>query len=425
MKKILMIAFHFPPYRGGSGVHRTLSFARHLPDYGWQPIVLTANPRAYPKISGGDRETRIHEPYVAKAFSLDASKHLSFRGLYFQFMGLPDRWVTWWFGAVPAGMRLIRAHRPAIIWSTYPIATAQLIGLTLHRLTGIPWVADFRDPMTEKDPISGEEFPPDPLARRFYRWIERNVVKRCHKVIMTTPGTLRMYAERYPGIPESQWEMIANGYDEEDFSSLERSACIRKRNGNRLLLVHSGLLYPSERDPSAFFAALSDLRKSGKISSSDVRIILRGSGNEDSYRSQLLGLGLEEMISLEPLIPHQEALKEMLGADGLLVFQASNCNRQIPAKIYEYLHAGRPILGLTDPKGDTASLLNSLEIHSVVPLDSREKIAKGFLDFMQKVRDGTAPIPKNEEVLLHSRKYRAKELAKLLDTVNLEVKKMF
>ncbi len=49
MKKVLMVAFHYPPYEGGSGVHRTLKFSRYLPENAWQPIVLSAQPKAYPQ----------------------------------------------------------------------------------------------------------------------------------------------------------------------------------------------------------------------------------------------------------------------------------------------------------------------------------------------------------------------------------------
>jgi hypothetical protein len=215
MKKVLMIAFHYPPLRGSSGIQRTLKFSCYLPNYGWQPIVLTANPRSYPQVGVDQLHDIPQSMQVTRAFALDAARHLSVRGAYLRWMALPDRWVSWWLGGVIAGLRLIHQYRPEVIWSTYPIATAHLIGLTLHGLTGIPWLADFSDSMTE------DNYPPDPVTRRVYRWIERQTVKHCVQGIFTTPGTTRIYAERYPELPRSRWSMIANGYDEEDFSMLE------------------------------------------------------------------------------------------------------------------------------------------------------------------------------------------------------------
>jgi glycosyltransferase involved in cell wall biosynthesis len=408
MKRVLMIAFHYPPLRGSSGIQRTLQFSRCLPEYGWQPLILTASSKAYAQV--GDEllgEIPAYVP-VQRAFALDTARHLAFRGAYLSWMALPDRWVSWWLGGVLAGLRLVRTYRPAILWSTYPIATAHLIGLTLHKLTGIPWIADFRDSMTE------DHYPSEPTTWRVYRWIERLTVRHCTQAVFTTPGTLRMYAERYPNIPKNRWAIIANGYDEENFLDAEQTAVSRDASQGCLVLVHSGLLYPSERDPRTFFAAVADLRHAGAISPATVQIILRASGHEDYYRQYLRECGIDDIVRLEAFIPYQQALTEMLHADGLLVFQAANCNHQIPAKIYEYLRAQRPIFALTDPQGDTAKVLQEAGIDTIVALDSQQAIAQGLLHFLVQVRAGRAPIASDHIIARHSRKSRTRELAELL-----------
>jgi hypothetical protein len=414
MKKILMIAFHYPPLCGGSGLHRTLSFSRYLPVHGWQPIVLTADPRAYPQGNGQQCEIPV-DVLVKRAFAFDTARHLSILGSYFRWMALPDRWASWWPGAVAAGLRLLRRHRPQVIWSTYPIATAHLVGLTLHRLTGIPWIADFRDPMTDTDPLTGIAYPLDPAIRRVNGWIDRLTVRNCLRAVFTTPGTLSMYADRYPEIPQSRWGLVANGYDEEKFIEAERAVISRSASDHQTVLVHSGLLYSDERNPGAFFAALTELRQTGKISSANLRIILRASGNEDLYRRQLYDRKIEDIVFLEPALSHHDALAEMLNADGLLIFQASNCNAQIPAKLYEYLRARRPIFALTDPRGDTADVLVAQGIDTIVPLDSKEQIAQGLLDFLRRVREGRAPTGRQTGLENYSRESRTQELVKFLN----------
>lgn len=411
MRRALLIAFHYPPLRGSSGIHRTLSFSRNLRERGWQPIVLTAHPRAYAN-KGEDLMGSIPADVpVHRAFALDSSRHLAWRRAYPKLLALPDRWASWCLGAVPAGLSLVRRYRPDVLWSTYPIATAHLVGLWLHRLTGIPWVADFRDSMTE------EHYPPDATVRNVFRWIERNTVARASRAVFTTPGALRMYADRYPRLPASRWAVIPNGYDEEQFIEAERGASRASGPGPRLVLVHSGLLYPSERDPRPFFGAIADLKQAGRIDASSLQIVLRASGFDDQYGSMLREAGIDDIVRLEPSVGYREALAEMLAADGLLLFQATNSNHQIPAKVYEYLRARRPIFAMTDPTGDTARVLAEAGIDTVVPLDSRPRIAEGLARVLDAIRQGTAPLPTPEEILRHSRRARTGEMATLFDAV--------
>jgi glycosyltransferase involved in cell wall biosynthesis len=411
VKKILLIAFHYPPFGGGSGIHRTLAFSRYLPAHGWQPIVLTAQPWAY-RWRRGDRLQEIPpQVLVQRAFACDTIRHLYVRSTRLQWLVVPDQWASWWLGAVPVGLRLLRRYRPAIIWSTYPIATAHLIGLTLHRLTGVPWMADFRDSMTEDD------YPTEPNRHRVCRWLERLTVQYCTRAVFTTPGAVQMYAERYPDIPPARWRRIANGYDEENFLTAEGAVGTRAAPNGRLVLVHSGALYPVERDPRPFFAALAALCRDGKLTTTELQIVLRASGYEDVYRWQLQQHGLADMVVLKASLAYREALAEMLQADGLLLFQASNCIHQIPAKVYEYLRARRPIFALTDLHGDTAGVLKTAGIDTVVPWDSSEQIAQGFLAFLARLRAGQAPLASEEEIARHSRRARTQELVQLLETI--------
>lgn len=411
VKRVLMIAYHYPPVYGSSGMQRTLTFSRYLPQHGWQPIILTVHPRAYQAVNDGQLRDIPESVVIKRAFALDTAKHLAFRGAYPGFLAVPDRWVSWWLGAVPAGMALIRRYRPNVIWSTYPIASAHLIGLTLQRLSGLPWIADFRDSMTE------EEYPTDPLTRRAYRWIERRTIARCRHAVFTTPGAARMYAARYPEAPAARWAKIENGYDEENFRALERGAPVRQRTGGKIVLLHSGLLYPSERDPRAFFAALEELNRAGEISEANLKIVLRASGNEAYYHELVRAHGLHGIVFLEPAISYREALEEMMNVDGLLIFQAANCNHQIPAKVYEYLRARRPVFALTDPVGDTALLLAEAGIDTLSPLDSKAAIMKGLRDFLERLRQGRAPLANDTIIASYTREARTKELAKLLDAL--------
>lgn len=119
MKRVLMVAYHFPPLAGSSGIQRTLRFVQQLPDFGWEPIILTAHPRAYERVSDDLlREVPVHL-MVYRAFALDTARHLSIARRYPGFLARPDRWMSWRWGAVAAGLRLIRRYQPVALWSTY------------------------------------------------------------------------------------------------------------------------------------------------------------------------------------------------------------------------------------------------------------------------------------------------------------------
>lgn len=411
VKRILMIAFHYPPMRGSSGIQRALKFSRYLPEFDWEPIVLTVHPRAYSAISDDQMSEIPAQVAVCRTFGLDTSRHLSFMGHYPSLLALPDRWISWWLGAVPAGLYLIKKYRPDVIWSTYPIATAHLIGLSLSRLTGIPWIADFRDPMTD------EEYPPDPLIRRVYQWIEQKTITHCTRAVFTTPGTLQNYEARFPKIPTSRFCLIENGYDEENFAGAEAIIPARKSQSEQFVLVHSGIIYPSERDPIPFFEALAALLEQGLISSATFKVILRATAHDEYLLRLINQYKLGDIVLLAPPVSYREALSEMLTADGLLILQASNCNNQIPAKLYEYLRARRPILALADRAGNTAATLLKAGIDTIATLNSRNDIMQELLRFLALVKGNRAPLASMECVLANSRRSRTRELTNLLDKV--------
>ena len=411
MKRVLMVAYHFPPMNVSSGIQRTLRFAQYLPEFGWDPIVLSAHPRAYASVSSST-ETEISPSLVVRrAFALDAARHFSWRGRYSRMLCVPDQWWTWWLGAVPAGLSLIRQLKPDALWSTYPIATAHAIGYTLHRLTGIPWVADFRDPMAQPG------YPAYPPAHRAFEKIELRTLQHCQRAVFAAPGALRMYAERYPFIPRERLAVVENGYDESVFSSVEQVPDRARPGGRRLVLLHSGTIYESERDPRPFFGAIAELRRSGRITPGEVQVVLRATGCDDYLRGLIGPLQIGDIVSIEPAVGYREALTEMLAADGLLILQASNCNDQVPAKLYEYLRAGRPILALTDPRGDTAGVLRGAGIDTIAPLDQQDAIARALAAFLDAVRQDRAPIAARPQVEAASRRSRTSELANILDAI--------
>jgi glycosyltransferase involved in cell wall biosynthesis len=413
MKRVLMIAFHFPPASGSSGIQRTLRFVQHLPSLGWEPVVLTAHPRAYERTSTDLMADIADGTPVVRAFALDTARHLAVRGRYPGFLARPDRWVSWQLGATIAARRLLRAMPFNAIWSTYPIATAHRVAASVSQSSQLPWIADFRDPMAQ------EGYPPDPLTWQSFKAVEEQTLAGAACSVFTTPSAAAMYRDRYPSLPANRITVIENGYDEESFSHANSE---RGRKGappsGQIVLLHSGIVYPSERDPTQLMHAVSLLKLEGFLRAATFRLRFRASENDSLIERLARSASVEDLVELVPAIPYREALQEMLAADGLIVMQASNCNAQVPAKVYEYLRAGRPILALTDPVGDTAAVLRRAGIEHVARLDSATEIASLLRLFLaQSMHRHSEWTPTDQAVRNASRQSRAAELAALLDNV--------
>lgn len=410
MKRVLMIAYHFPPLAGSSGIQRTLRFVQQLPEFGWQAAVLTTHPRAYERTSDDLLAEVPANTTVRRAFALDTARHLRLGGRYLGAMARPDRWISWRFDGVRQGMKLIREFKPDVIWSTYPIATAHVIGAALHRGTGIPWVADFRDPMAH------DGYPADPLTWQSFHEIEQSAMRHASRCVFTTPGAARMYQERYPEAAE-RIVVLENGFDEESFTSVGPAAT-PPVTGRPLVLLHSGIVYASERDPTQFFMALGNLQRSGALTPADLKVRFRAPVHEQLLRDLAAQHHAGDFIEISPAVPYREALAEMMSVDALLVMQASNCNAQIPAKVYEYLRAGRPILGLTDPLGDTAGVLRGAGLPDIVSINSVEAIEAMLPGLVKRWRDGDIVLPRPEAVRGASRRGRSEAMAVLLGQVS-------
>jgi glycosyltransferase involved in cell wall biosynthesis len=409
MKRVLLIAYHFPPQAGSSGAQRTLRFAQHLPRLGWQPIVLTATEGAYERTAEDLAEQIPDDVIVRRALAFDTARLFSIKGRYLAVLARPDRWMSWQFDGVRLGSRLVREFRPQVIWSTFPIATAHVIAHKLHARSGLPWIADFRDPMAQNG------YPADPQTWAMFKRIEEGALREARFSVFTTPGAAREYRRRY-GDAASHIRVIENGYDEENFAAAEvEAAALGALNLDAVTIVHSGIVYPRERDPRHLMKALSMLVNDGTLRSTRLRVRFRASVNEKLLLQLARQYGVEDLIEVRPPVGYRDALVEMLRADGLLLLQASNCNDQIPAKLYEYLRARRPLLALTDPAGDTGRALADAEIPRVARLDSVAEIEALLRQFLRVPQARKALLPSEAAVRAASRQERTQALASLLD----------
>jgi len=410
---VLFVAYHYPPIAVSSGVHRTLAFTRYLKEWGWDVTVLTADYNVYPRFDLDQLNVIPEGVNVIRAWAKDTARDLSIKGRYSQWMAIPDRYQSWIIGGVLSGLKAIRKGKPNVIVSTYPIASAHIIAYFLHRLTGIPWVADFRDPMAQ------EGYPDNPLVRKSFLWVEKQAIKYAAKLVFVTPGARDYYLERYPDATREKFLVIANGFDEKVFEETETLIAKRENTASTNItesselktFLHSGVIYPSERDPKDLFAAIKELLDEGAISKQTFQLVLRASGHEAQFQPVIDDLGITDIVRFEPPIPYQSALSEMYDVDVLLVLQADNCELQIPAKAYEYIRVGKPILGLTTHTGETGKLLQSVPNCLVAPLDNKDEIKVSLISMLNQE---SSAIQSDDYVSGFSRKSGAKKLEMLL-----------
>jgi glycosyltransferase involved in cell wall biosynthesis len=248
---------------------------------------------------------------------------------------------------------VLRDDKPEVIYSTSPHATAHLIALALARASRLPWVADFRDPWFEPVPEPGA--PSGALYMRLNRMLETLVVERCSHVVTSTTHLRDELRARYAQLPQAKITAIPNGYDEADFAAVSPRVA-----GERFVIVHAGSINADFRDPRPLFSSLRRQSERGRVASDRIAVRVNGGGeyaDSAAMREALVDVDLTSQVAFIPRIPFGDTLREFAAADLLLLLQASaDTVGLVPAKLYEYLRAQRPVLALVQP-GAAAEVL--------------------------------------------------------------------
>ena len=235
-------------------------------------------------------------------------------------------------------------------------------------------------------------------------------------MVFVTPSALQSYRELFASTPAERFELLANGYDESVFEAAGRPAP-QPRDGRPLVLLHSGIVYPSERDPTALMDALAALKSAGRIREGQFVIRFRAPVHADLITGLASARGVAGFVEIAPSVPYKAAIAEMTSVDALLVMQGQNCNAQIPAKLYEYLRAGRPMLGLADPEGDTGRTMLDVGVPHVATLEDAAAIERTLPGFVEALANDTVPIVPRSRIERYSRRALTGALAGLLGRV--------
>jgi glycosyltransferase involved in cell wall biosynthesis len=332
-RRALMLAYFFPPL-GGGGVQRTLKHVKYLPEHGFEPVVLTTrfvwspirDATLLAEVPPGTKVIRAPEVplHVARWGLQGALRRARLSTSPASYLGWPDEAAGWVPGATWQALRAIRRERPDVLYSTSSPVSAHLVALIVSRLTGVPWVADFRDAWTRNP--QGEAL--NGAFGRLSAWLERKVVERARALIVVDDSVELLGV----GHDHPRRIVIRNGVDPEDI----RAAAEPPRNA-RFRLSYVGALY-GERDAAPVFAALRALIDRQAIDPNKLEVRLVGHQALDP------AIDFRRLpITHVGYVDHTAAVAEMTSADALL-FYAPASNRGSSGKIFEYLAAGRPIL---------------------------------------------------------------------------------
>jgi hypothetical protein len=192
---------------------------------------------------------------------------------------------------------------------------------------------------------------------------------------------------RYPDVSADKFSVLPNGYDEADF---ENVSPVRREPGP-LRLVHTGEIYLDLRDPRPLLAAAKNLIDSGFANREELRIRFIGAGPalaSDEFQNWLRDKGVTDLVEIDDHVSHRECIAEQLGADALLLLQcASKSNRQIPAKAYEYLRSGRPVLSVVPVESATAGLIRSTKAGWIVDASDAAGLCRTLEDVLTQHRN--------------------------------------
>ena len=403
MKRVLIISYYWPP-TGGSGVQRWVKFAKYLPAEGWQPVIYTPeNPEqlaidetlaAEIPAEAEVIKTRIIEPYELYKKVLKKSGHsqkaVDVNPVNAQnktFVQKAAMWVRgnlfrpdprcWWIGpSVRFLSKYLKEHPVDLIVSTGPPQSMHIIGMKLARKTGLPWVADFRDPWTKI--FYFKHLSMTRLTERWHRKMEKKVLDRADAVVAVSP----LVQQDFQNMTQTPVELITNGFDECDFNSRR---CSEADGGpdRSFTITHTGL-FAADGNPTILWKVLAD--KCSKDSAFEKALKIRLIGKTDdqiiaAIRNAGLGNSLEDM----GYQPHSAAVEEQRRASLLILplRKEPEYKAVLPGKLFEYLASWRPVLGIGQPDGAMSLILNTTKTGVVLDWEDEKSIAR-FIDLCWK-----------------------------------------
>lgn len=385
MKKVLIITYYWPP-AGGAGVQRVLKFAKYLPQFGWQPIILTVdNPdcpvidetllkdipaeckvyktkaiepfELYKKLTGKDKNYKIPSDVITKSTNLSLTERIS-KWIRINLF-IPDAKIGWKYFAVKEGLKIIKNEKVDLIFSTSPPHTVQLIAKKLAKLTKLKWIADFRDPWLEI--VHYQNLKRNFLTKIIDKNLEKKVLHNADSIITISDDIINLFKSK---IGEKKYFIIPNGYDETDFQQIEKS------KNDIFTIAYTGVITKT-RIPYVFLSALKRFVAENHIT--NIKFIIAGKTCNE-FVSQVKKFNLENFVEGKGFLPHHESTNILQNADVLLLIidDVPNNKGFLTGKIFEYLGSKKPIFAVGPVDGNANEIIIEADCGKMVNYNDEE-----------------------------------------------------
>ena len=403
MKRVLIISYYWPP-TGGSGVQRWVKFAKYLPSEGWQPVIYTPeNPEQLATYASLEAEipaeaeiikTHIIEPYELYKKFLRKSGHskeavevnpvnaqnksflqkvaMWVRGNLF----LPDPRCMWIRPSVSYLKKYLKEHPVDLIVTTGPPQSMHIIGMKLARKTGLPWIADFRDPWTKI--FYFKHLSMTRATERWHKKMEKKVLDAASAVVAVSP----LVQQEFQEMTQTPVELITNGFDECDFAGAASTEAAGGKDKD-FIITHTGL-FAADGNPSVLWETLRDKCIKDPVFKDRLKIKLIGKTDRQITES-IEAAGLGENLTDMGYQPHDKAVEEQRRASLLILplRKEPEYKAVLPGKLYEYLASWRPVLGIGQPDGAMSMILNTTKTGVVFNWEDKASVSR-FIDLCWK-----------------------------------------
>lgn len=425
-KRVLIITYYWPP-SGGSGVQRTLYFAKYLKHFGWEPIIYTVENGEFPaidesllkEIPEGTEviKTKIWEPYglykkftgkkkaqklkpliVTEKQDRQLAHQVStwIRGNFF----IPDARKFWIKPSIQYLTTYLKEHPVDLLFSSSPPQSVHLIALGVKKALNIPWVADFRDPWTKISYY--DDLMLMNWADKKHKQLELEVLQTADTVITVSESCQKDFVT----IGNREVQVVTNGFED----SIVLPSIVP--DPSYFTISYTGTL-SRDRNPISIWKGIQELVQENAALKKALR--LRFIGNVDrSIFESLEELGLQENYEKIGHVPHSKVFDYLMSSNALLLIGIPNDKGVLTGKLFEYLFSSKPILSIGPKDGDIDAILEESQAGTCVDFEEKDAFKTALLAYFNKRH-----IPSSKEVSplvgAYSRRNLTKKLADYFD----------